>query len=278
MTVRVAETLDDLLIDPPVRIRPGVMAQRWDRLSFLHWRFEPGLVRRLLPDGLAVDEHDGSAWVGVVPFRLTVGLPGIPPVPWASRFPEVNVRTYVRGPDGRRGIWFLSLDAARLGAVVVARTTYRLPYLWARMRMSREGREWRYSGARRWPGPGARFDIRVRVGDPISAPSALERFLTCRWRLYSPRHLELPAARIGLDVTTVDHPPWPLRAAEALHVEESLLRAAGLPPPDHRPIALASRGVAVRFGRRRAATEPESVVTAGIGARRRAGPFGTGEG
>ena len=32
----------------------------------------------------------------------------------------------------RAGIWFFSLDAARLGAVVTARATYRIPYFWSR--------------------------------------------------------------------------------------------------------------------------------------------------
>jgi len=32
----------------------------------------------------------------------------------ASGFCETNVRAYVRACDGRTGIWFVSLDAARL--------------------------------------------------------------------------------------------------------------------------------------------------------------------
>ena len=83
------------------------------------------------PTGLTVETLDGGAWVGLVPFFLRVGLPGVPSVPWLSRFAETNVRTYVRSADGARGIWFFSLDAARLGAVVVARSTYRLPYFWS---------------------------------------------------------------------------------------------------------------------------------------------------
>jgi hypothetical protein len=44
-----------------------------------------------------------------------------------SNFCETNVRTYVRDRAGRSGIWFFSLDASRLGAVVTARATpYRL--------------------------------------------------------------------------------------------------------------------------------------------------------
>src|SRR5918912_739696 len=58
----------------------------------------------------------------MTPFLMEgVRAPLVPAVPWLSRFPEINVRTYVRDGRGRRGIWFFSLDAARLAAVL-ART------------------------------------------------------------------------------------------------------------------------------------------------------------
>ena len=55
-------------------------------------------VQRLLPEGLTVETYDGSAWVGLVPFFLRAGLPRVPSIPWLSRFPETNVRTYVHRP------------------------------------------------------------------------------------------------------------------------------------------------------------------------------------
>ena len=53
-----------------------------------------------LPPGLEVETFDGSAWVGLVPFAMRVTLPRSPLVPWLSRFPETNVRTYARSADG----------------------------------------------------------------------------------------------------------------------------------------------------------------------------------
>src|SRR5207237_7901044 len=172
----------------PTRIRPGVMVQRWEQLTFLHWRVEAEAIRPLLPAGLEVDEFDGSAWIGLIPFRLSVRLPWTPTVPWMSTFAEANVRTYVRGPDGRRGIWFLSLDAARLGAVAVARGSYRLPYMWSWMLLTGTGGIVRYEARRRWPEPGPGFRLAVAPGSsiPKDEVSALERFLTSRWRLYTP--------------------------------------------------------------------------------------------
>ncbi|MBA3689996.1 MAG: DUF2071 domain-containing protein [Actinobacteria bacterium] len=244
------DTLDDLPLRPPVRIRPGVMAQRWDDLAIISWAYEAEHVQRLLPLGLEVDTFDDAAWVSLVPFRLTVRLPGLPAVPWASRFPEINVRTYVRGPDGRRGIWFLSLDASRFAAVVVARRSYRLPYMWGRATMGCTGDLFRYAGRRRWPRGAAAWDLAVEVGGDMAEVDGLHRFLTARWRLLSARPLELPARSISFVATTVDHPPWPLRQARLAEGRETLLRAAGLPGPTIAPTVAFCPGVAARFSAR----------------------------
>jgi uncharacterized protein YqjF (DUF2071 family) len=126
------------------------MHHRWTAVTFLYWPYPPQVVQRLLPPGLEIDRADGSAWVGLVPFRMEdVRLPGLPRLPWASGFPETNVRTYVRDRHGRVGIWFLSLDAARLGAVVTARVAYGLPYFWAAMSVRRDGDRVYYHSRRR---------------------------------------------------------------------------------------------------------------------------------
>jgi uncharacterized protein YqjF (DUF2071 family) len=228
----------------PTPVDRAAMVHWWDELTFLHWRYPIAEVQRLLPEGLEVDACDGSAWVGLVPFVLRVGLPGVPPVPWLSEFPETNVRTYVRSADGESGIWFFSLDAARLGAVLVARATYRLPYFWARMRVDHAGRSIRYSSWRRWPGPGgAHCRVAVDIGDPFAADelTPLDHFVTARWALYS-------APRSGLHHARASHEPWPLHRATATHVDETLLGAAGLASPRGHALVHYSPSVRVRIG------------------------------
>jgi uncharacterized protein YqjF (DUF2071 family) len=250
-----AATIDDLAASAPERVDRAVMVQRWDRLSFLHRPCDPEVVRRVLPPDLEIDTFDGVAWIGLIAFRLTVQAPALPALPWISRFAEVNVRTYVRGPDGRRGIWFLSLDADRLAAVIVARRWYRIPYLWGATHLIETPRAVRYESRRRWPGSaGAELRLTVAPSEAI-APSdvtELERFLTCRWRLYSPAPLALPATRIRFIATQVEHQPWPLRRAHVLELREGLLEAAGLPGFGPDVIAHFSPGVRVRFGERHA--------------------------
>jgi hypothetical protein len=248
MTLRAG--VQTLALEAPERIEHPTTLQRWTDLSFVHWAYEPDAVQTILPRELEVDTFDGAAWVGLIPFRLAIRRRGVPYVPWLSRLAETNVRTYVIGPDGRPGIWFLSLDAAQLAAVVVARTRYRLPYMWADATIDGDGDTIRYRGMRRWPGPNADYDLTLRNGEAVDRPSELERFWTDRWRLFSPARQPLPPRRLELDRTTVSHPNWPLRHAEVIRLEESLLGGSGLPPAAGDPIALFSPGVATRFAAR----------------------------
>jgi uncharacterized protein YqjF (DUF2071 family) len=220
------------------------MRQRWQTLTFLHWSYEPQAVQRLLPPGLTVEPFEGRAYVGLIPFRMQVGLPGLPAPPWAGRFAETNVRTYVTDHTGRRGIWFFSLEAARLGAVVTARTTYRLPYFWSRMTVSREGTRVTYESSRRWPGPqGTRSRVAIDVGPALTQAELTERdhFLTARWTLFS-------AASGTVRRADAEHAPWPLRRVQVRAVRDELLGAAGLPAPTLEPLAHFSDGVEVRIG------------------------------
>jgi uncharacterized protein YqjF (DUF2071 family) len=149
--------------DCPYEVTRPTMIHQWNQLTFLHWSYEPDIVQRLLPQGLTVDTFDDRAWVGLVPFLMVVRPPAGPGVPWLSYFCETNVRTYAVAPDGTRGVWFLSLDAARLPAVVTARTAYALPYFWSSMSFERAEDSVTYSCRRRWPGPrGAASRVRVR--------------------------------------------------------------------------------------------------------------------
>jgi uncharacterized protein YqjF (DUF2071 family) len=216
------------------------MYQRWESLTFLHWRYEPGVIRRLLPPELELDTFDGAAWIGLTPFLLT-GLrpPLCPSVPWISRFPEMNVRTYVRGPDGERGIWFFTLEAGRVLAVLGARLSYRLPYRWAKMRVRRMGKRIEYASERQF-GPG-RARVLISRNSAIQ-PGERELFLTARFRLYTNLAGRLAFAQ-------VEHPPWPLEAADTLELEQNVIEHSGVPVPSGQPLIHFSPGVPVRIGR-----------------------------
>jgi hypothetical protein len=193
----------------PVPGNGWVMGQTWEELLFAHWRVPAEVVRAHVPAGLEVDEHDGSAWLGITPFRLT-GLRGrgMLPLPYVSSFLELNVRTYVTA-GGKPGIWFFSLDASSRAAVEVARRTYRLPYFHARMSATRRA-DWIDYECARVSEPGRVFSGSYRpTGAATHAePGSLEWFLTERYCLYTEHEGALHRADIH-------HELWPLQEAEA---------------------------------------------------------------
>ena len=218
------------------------MFQRWQNLTFLHWRYEPEMIQRLLPPGLALDTFDGSAWVGLTPFLLyDLRPPFTPAAPWISRFPETNVRTYVKGPDGERGIWFFTLEADRLLAVLAARALYRLPYRWAAMRVwQRDGQVMEYRSRRKRPFGRAQTDITIARGERI-VPGPFDNFLTARYRLYTTFGQRIAFADI-------EHPPWPLQRGRVLELEQDLIQHSGVPAPAGEPVVHFSRKLDVRIG------------------------------
>src|SRR5256885_16970604 len=104
------------------------VAMTWNDLLFAHWPVPCAQLRPLVPDCFSLDTFDGTAWLGVVPFRMTgIKAVGAPSVPGLSAFLELNVRTYVTA-GGKPGVYFFSLDAASPVAVRVARRFFHLPY------------------------------------------------------------------------------------------------------------------------------------------------------
>jgi uncharacterized protein YqjF (DUF2071 family) len=227
---------------PPHSIARPVMLQTWRSLTFLHWPYEPSVVRNLLPPGLELDTFDGAAWVGLAPFLLAnLRPPFLPALPWISWFPETNVRTYVRGPDGVRGVWFFTLEADRLAAVIGARTLYRLPYRWARMKVVEQDGMVTYTSKRLPPFGEAASLVGIRPGAPLIA-GQLDHFLTARFRLYT-------VARNRIAHADIEHEPWPLHCAEVTTLEQNLFEQSGVPQPVGSPVLHFSPALDVRIGR-----------------------------
>jgi uncharacterized protein YqjF (DUF2071 family) len=206
------------------------MSQTWCDLLFAHWALAPELMRRLIPAPLQLDEREGRAWLGVTPFRVA-GLRGrgMPPLPWVSRFPELNVRTYVHY-GGRPGIYFFSLDAARLAAVVAARRGYRLPYFHADMAVGRAGQRVTYRSARiDSSGPPAEFHGRYGPTGPRLPieDGSLERWLSERYCLYV---VDERGRALRADI---HHSPWPLQPAAATIDVNTMAAPLGISLEDH---------------------------------------------
>jgi uncharacterized protein len=166
------------------------MGQTWEDLLFTHWPVDADALRRLVPDALRLQTHEGVAWLGITPFRVgALRLRGTLPLPRVSTFLELNVRTYVTA-GGKPGIWFFSLDASSRLAVEAARRTYKLPYFPARISAERRDGWIEFDAARvgdRNGGGPHVFSARYRpVGKELhAAPGSLEDFLAERYCLYA---------------------------------------------------------------------------------------------
>lgn len=205
---------------------PWLIRQSWLNVLFAHWPLPVDAVRARLPASLQLDTYGDRAWVSVVAFRIdpfkTRG------VPLSLRFPELNLRTYVRMGD-KPGVYFFSLDAASQTAVHGARAMFRLNYYYAAIEISGHGRT--EFTSKRLERPRADFHASYRVaGDPLAmTPDSLEAWLAERYCLYATRGG--PTFRVE-----IHHLPWVLQPAAAQLQPEQLFTAAGLPAPETPPL------------------------------------------
>lgn len=219
------------------------MRMTWSELLFAHWPIDPKILAPMLPRGLAVDTHDGTAWIGVVPFLMSDVAPRCcPAIPRLSRFLELNVRTYVTC-EGKPGVWFFSLDAANRIAVRVARATFNLPYMDATMSMAKDDSNTTvYHSKRTHRGePPASFEASYQAtGEMFFARSGtLEHWLTARYCLYS-------ADRKGRVYRgEIDHAPWTLSHATWEARENTMCEPLGIDLSD-KPHLLIAQPIAVR--------------------------------
>jgi len=220
-----------------------LLRMRWRDVVFAHWRVDPATVSARLPDGLDVATYDGDAWLGVVGFVMSEIRPRGAPI--GRSFPELNLRTYVTGPDGGgRGVYFFSLDADDNLGVSVARGAFRLPYYRAEMRHTRDDGGMMTLRSRRThaDAPPARFDASYRaIGEAFTPePGSLEAFLTENYRFYT--------EGTRLYAGDISHPRWSLADATATIRSNTLFSANGFDAPASEPVVHYSPGIDVTAG------------------------------
>jgi uncharacterized protein YqjF (DUF2071 family) len=104
------------------------LSARWTNLALITYAFDPRVLDPILPPGCVADTVDGRAFASLVAFDfldtrvLGVRWPGF------VHFPEINLRYYVRGPDGRRGVAFVGELVPQRLVAWMARTLYNEPY------------------------------------------------------------------------------------------------------------------------------------------------------
>ncbi|WP_280585927.1 DUF2071 domain-containing protein [Halorubrum sp. Boch-26] len=225
-----------------------MLGRRWLEMTwrdglFLHWPVDPAVVDETLPEGLSVATHDGEAYLGVVAFVMEDIRPRGAPV--GLTFPELNLRTYVEGPEGP-GVYFYNLDADDRLGVAVARRLFALPYYRAEMSAAAAGDDGgvRFRSRRTHRGvPSARFDATYgSTGEAFTADSgSLAAFLVENYRFYAHGN--------RLYRGEIAHEPWTLREGTAEVRENTLFAANGFERPDGEPIVHSAERIDVSADR-----------------------------
>lgn len=193
-----------------------MMTQEWHHTLFVHWQVPAASLREHIPQELEIDTFDGSAWVGIVPFQVknTRGrfMPGIP---FFSSYLEVNVRTYVKyGP--RTGVYFFSLDANQLLAVLGAKAIFGLNYKQANIKFKVKDHFELHSI--RAAEESAKLDLRYKPVSEVSfaEQGTLEHWFTERYCLWTKRGSQLVRGDIH-------HTKWELQQARAEISQQMLI-------------------------------------------------------
>jgi len=208
------------------------MRQIWANIVWCHWPVDPAQVAAVLPAGLTPELFDGQAWVGLIPFSMERLRP-VGPFGFVTRwlrssdFGEVNVRTYVTGPDGQTGVWFCTLDADSVAAVAMANAAFGLPYRVATTNYTERDGVRRWRSARRRDGAHAALTVTAATESPRPAAPGLEAFLFERYALYTRWHGRILRGELS-------HEPWRVRPAtldECVHdtVDRAGFRVDGDP-------------------------------------------------
>jgi uncharacterized protein YqjF (DUF2071 family) len=213
----------------------------WRHLLFENWPVDSGVVTAHLPDRLAVDTHDDSAWLSVVPFTNVNLRPTGFPESIGLPLPELNLRTYVTC-DGEPGVYFFNLDAQGVLSVIGARLFQHLPYYYARTSLNWADGRVQFKSRRLHPGERpAHYEASYwPTGEPFaSTDDPLAQFLVERYRFYT------QAQDGSIRYADVDHEPWTLYPAEREVDTNELFTANGFAEPDSEPVSYYSPGVDV---------------------------------
>lgn len=196
------------------------MEQGWYKLLFAHWPVPVRYLRPLVPMQLELETYDGDAWFSLAPFQLYMRPLGLSIVGSLWKFPELNCRTYVKYGE-MSGVYFFSLDAASLLAVIGARMFFHLPYFQSAMNIRHENGSISYASERL--NRRASFRARYTADTDIyfAEKGTLEYWLAERYCLYTVVQERVYRAEIH-------HRPWALQSATAEIAENSIGASIGL--------------------------------------------------
>lgn len=152
--------------------------QEWNHALFLHWTVPMDMLRAVVPPELHIDTFNGEAYISLVPFTMQKIRPKyLPAVSFISDFTEINLRTYIDN-DGKKGVYFLNIEAGKHLSAYVAKKLSYLPYEKSNIKRTLTS----YEASN--PKKGFHLKTVYQVKEALAHKSKLDHWLTERYCLY----------------------------------------------------------------------------------------------
>lgn len=159
--------------------------QEWNRVLFLHWIVPFEQLKKCVPANLDLDTFDGNCYVSLVAFTMEKIRPKyLPSVRYVSDFDEINVRTYIDN-EGKKGVYFLNIEASKTKSAFIAKTISGLPY--ERAKINRTEKSYYSNNFKK----GFKLNSEFEFKEIVTNKTKLDKWLTERYCLYLYQENEL---------------------------------------------------------------------------------------
>lgn len=191
---------------------PIWLRANWGNLFMATWLVEPATLAAHLPPHCVPDLWNGKMPLSLVGVEFTqVAVKGMS-WPWHDQFPEINLRTYVRGPQGP-GVTFLGELVPKYWVAWMARKSFGEPYQKTKVWMEKRVRLGEPEVTYHWETRERSNRLSVKADSTTSEipVEGLDAFLLHRHRGYN--------SRSGGTTYTVAHEPWKIREVRRFAVD-----------------------------------------------------------
>ncbi|PYF72427.1 YqjF family protein [Pedobacter nutrimenti] len=183
------------------------LTAEWKKLAIANYAIDPAILTKHLPAGTTLDFWEGHCYVSLIGFLFKdTRLKGVR-VPFHSNFEEVNLRFYVRYPNGenwKRGVVFIKEIVPKYALAFIANTFYKEHYQHMPMKHSWEESpeelkiSYQWKNQQQWQS----FSLQAALPALNIEPGSRTEFITEHYWGYSLFH---PQKTIEYEVK---HPKW----------------------------------------------------------------------
>jgi uncharacterized protein len=203
------------------------LTAEWRKLIMAQYEVDPATLAPWLPPGVELDLYQNRCYVSLVGFLFDrVRVLGLP-IPFHTRFEEMNLRFYVTRTESdgtrKRGVVFVSEFVPRAAITLVANSLYEEPYatLPMRHRIASSPDSLAVEYAWRHRGIWNRLAVEASPTPEPIADGSIEEFITEHYWGYTKR------TRDNTSEYGVQHPRWSVYPIRNFNIEADFANLYG---------------------------------------------------